>query len=77
MSNTSINYTVDSDRFRWPGSGSAVVSGMTPFGYFDRDPAFVIEAPKAADAAARGLGFPAVDIELLDYNFYACFAAAT
>jgi len=73
MSNTSINYTVDQDKSRWPGSGSAIVSGMTPFGYFDRDPAFVIEAPKSAIWAANSLGFPQVDIELLDYNFYSCF----
>lgn len=76
MSNTSINYTVDSDHYRWPGSGSAIVSGMTPFGYFDYDPAFIIEAPKSAKWAANSLGFPAVDIELLDYNFYSCFEEA-
>lgn len=76
MSNTSINYTVDQDTKRWPGSGSAIVSGMTPFGYFDMDPAFVMEAPKAAEWAALRLGFPNVAIELRDFNFYACFEEA-
>ena len=63
---------VDSDRVRWPGSGSAVF-GRTPFGFYDSDPQFQIEAPSAAKWAALRLGFPIVDIEMLDVNFYACF----
>jgi hypothetical protein len=37
MADTSINYTVDQDRVRWPGSGSAITpgSGSTPFGFYD------------------------------------------
>jgi hypothetical protein len=79
MSNTSINYTIDSDRFRWPGSGSAIVpgSGSTPFGFFDADPAFQVEGPGAARWAAIRLGYPRIDVELLDVNFYACLEEAT
>jgi hypothetical protein len=75
MADTSINYTVDQDRVRFPGSGSAIVpgSGSTPFGFYDTDPQFQIEAPSAALWAARRLGYPIVDIEMLDINFYACF----
>lgn len=78
MPNTSINYTVDQDRVRWPGSGSAITSGsgLTPFGFFDNDPVFQNDAPKAADWAAKRLGYPIVDIEMLDINFYACFEEA-
>jgi hypothetical protein len=78
MPNTSINYTVDQDRVRWPGSGSAITtgSGITPFGYFDGDPAFQTDAPKASRWAAARLGYPIVDVEMIDYNFYACFEEA-
>ena len=79
MSNTSINYTVDQDRVRWPGSGSAITSGsfLTPFGYFEGDTAFQNDAPRAASWAAIRLGYPITDIEMIDVNFYACFEEAT
>ena len=67
-----ITQLVDQDRIRWPGSGSAVL-GRTPFGFYDSDPQFQIEAPRAAVWAALRLGFPIIDIEMLDWNFYACF----
>lgn len=78
MADTSINYTVDQDRVRWPGSGSAITSGsgMTPFGYFDADPVFQKDASSAAVWAAVRLGYPIQDIEMLDVNFYACFEEA-
>ena len=76
MPDTSINYTVDQDRVRWPGSGSAIVTGSTPFGWYDSDVVFKNDAPNAAVWAARRLGYPITDIELLDVNFYACFEEA-
>ena len=63
---------LDSDRVRWPGSGS-VVAGLTPFGFYDSDPVFVSECASGAKWAARRLGYPVVDIELLDVNFYSCY----
>ena len=66
---------MDNDRIRWPGSGSSVV-GLTPFGFYDLDPQFQAEAPSAANWAAKALGYPIVDIEMLDINFYACFEEA-
>ena len=59
----------------WPGSGSAV-SGNTPFGFYDTDSEFQTEAPKFASWCAQRLGYPLVDIELQDVNFYACFEEA-
>ena len=76
MPDTSINYTVDQDRVRFPGSGSAIVAGSTPFGWYDNDVVFKNDAPNAAVWAARRLGYPITDIELLDVNFYACFEEA-
>lgn len=52
------------------------VSGSTPFGYYDADPLFQIEAPKFAKFAARRLGYPIMEIELQDINFYAALEDA-
>jgi hypothetical protein len=78
MADTSINYTIDQDKVRWPGSGSAITSGsgLTPFGFFEADPAFQVDAPSAAKWAATRLGYPITDIEMIDTNFYACFEEA-
>ncbi len=67
--------TIDQDRIRFPGSGSAV-SGSTPFGFYDGDALFQFDANAAMIWAARRLGYPVVDIELLDVNFYAAFEEA-
>lgn len=78
MPNTSINYTVDQDRVRWPGSGSLITSSSysTPFGYFDTDVVFQNDARRAASWAAIRLGYPIADVEMIDVNFYACFEEA-
>ena len=55
----------------WPGSGSAV-SGNTPFGFYDADSEFQSEAPKFADWCAQRLGYPLMNVELQDSQFYAC-----
>jgi len=55
----------------WPGSGSAV-SGNTPFGFYDTDSEFQSEAPKFATWCAQRLGFPLMNVELQDKQFYAC-----
>ena len=56
----------------WPGSGSAV-SGNTPFGYYDLDATFQLEAPKFANWSAKRLGYPIMTVEMQDIQFYACF----
>lgn len=66
---------VDQDRVRWPGSGSSVV-GRTPFGLYESDPVFQADAQSAAIWAAYRLGYPVIDIEMLDVNFYAAFEEA-
>lgn len=60
----------------WPGSGSFVAGTSTPWGYFDSDAQFVSDAPKVADWCAKRLGYPIVDIELQDINFFTCFEEA-
>jgi len=55
----------------WPGSGSAA-SGSTPFGLYDTDSEFQTEAPQVASWCAKRLGYPIMDVELQDNQFYAC-----
>jgi len=59
----------------WPGS-SSFNPGMTPFGFYDYDYDFQQEADKVAVWCSRRLGYPIVDVELQDLNFYAAFEDA-
>lgn len=73
----------------WPGSSSfATVSASyyntpstgskpTPFGFYDNDPTFKSQADGVADYCAKSLGYPIMDVELQEYNFYAAFEEAT
>lgn len=60
----------------WPGS-SSFFPGDTPFGLYDADTAFQEDADNLAKWCAYRLGYPTVDIELNDIQFYACFEEAT
>ena len=59
----------------WPGS-SSFSPGKTPFGFFDNDSAFQSEADSFAKFAANHVGYPIMDVELIDLNFYTAFEAA-
>jgi hypothetical protein len=61
----------------WPGSGSFASGSSTPFGFFDGDSQFQSDAPKVAEWCAKRLGYPIVDVELQDINFFACLEEAT
>lgn len=75
---------LDQDMVRWPGSGSAVDSTTVPFGFFLSESInatssvgyFEYDCQSAASWAAKRLGYPIVNIELIDVNFYACFEEA-
>jgi hypothetical protein len=71
----------------WPGSSSFTTvsssyyvssSGSTPtsFGYYDNDTMFKSEADKVANWCARRLGYPIMEVELQDINFYTAFEEA-
>ena len=49
----------------------------TPYGYYDNDPAFRTDADRVALFCARKLGYPMLEVELQDVNFYSCFEEAT
>lgn len=60
----------------WTGSATFTSGSSTPFGTFDNDSKFQIDAPKIASWCATRLGYPIIDIELLGPNFFACFEEA-
>jgi hypothetical protein len=60
----------------WPGSGSFFPLTFTPFGFYDNDPEFQCDAESIAKWAALRLGFPIMDVELQEVNFYSAFEEA-
>ena len=78
-----MSANLDQDRVRWPGSGSSVNTASVPFGYYLNEPdcatnetTFETDCSGSAMWAAKRLGYPIVDIEMIDVNFYACFEEA-
>lgn len=59
----------------YPGSAS-FFTGSTPFGLYDNDPAFVSESVQVAKYCATKLGYPMMEVELQDIQFFACFEEA-
>ena len=59
----------------WNGS-STFSSGQTPFGFYDSDASFQVDADKVAKFCATRLGYPLMDVELQSGSFYACFEEA-
>ena len=59
----------------WPGS-SSFSPGNTPFGFYDNELDFQTDSDKFSTFASRRLGYPLVEIELQDINFYAAFEEA-
>ena len=59
----------------YPGS-SSFFPGLTPFGFYDYDYDFQIDADKVTTFCARRLGYPIMEVELQDLNFYAAFEEA-
>ena len=59
----------------WAGS-SSFDPGNTPFGFYDYDEEFRVDADKVAMFVTRRLGYPLVDVELQDISFYAAFEEA-
>ena len=59
----------------YPGS-SSFFPGDTPFGFYDNQIDFQTDADKVVTYVARRLGYPIMDVELQDLNFYAAFEDA-
>ena len=61
--------TVSASYYNTPSTGSK----PTPFGFYDNDPTFKTQADGVADYCAKSLGYPIMDVELQDLNFFAAF----
>ena len=59
----------------WPGS-SSFSPGDTPFGFYDNDLDFQVDADKVAKFCAQRLGYPIENVELQDIQFYTAFEEA-
>jgi hypothetical protein len=59
----------------WPGS-SSFFPGDTPFGFYDNEYQFQVDADKVCTFVTRRLGYPIMDVELQDINIYAAFEEA-
>ena len=60
----------------WDGSATFTSGSSTPFGFYDNDTEFQTDAVKVAKFCGTRLGFPLMDVELQDGNFFACFEEA-
>jgi len=60
----------------WTGSADFTSGSSTPFGIYDSDSTFRLDAPKVASWCARRLGYPIIDVELEGDNFFAVFEEA-
>tara|TARA_B100001287_G_scaffold49319_1_gene38370 strand:+ start:2811 stop:3959 length:1149 start_codon:yes stop_codon:yes gene_type:complete len=60
----------------WDGSATFTSGSSTPFGFYDSDTDFQTDAAKVAKFCGTRLGFPLMDVELQDQNFFACFEEA-
>jgi hypothetical protein len=56
----------------YPGS-SSFFPGDTPFGFYDNQLDFQNDADKVVTYCVRRLGYPIMDVELQDLNFYTAF----
>ena len=59
----------------YPGSSSFCI-GDTPFGFYDNDYQFQVDADKVTTFCARRLGYPLMEVELQDISFYTAFEEA-
>lgn len=59
----------------WEGT-SSFTAGSTPFGFYDNDNQFQIDADKVAQYCVTRLGYPIMDVELQPIQLYACFEDA-
>lgn len=59
----------------WDGNAT-FYTGSTPFGFYDNNRDFQIDAVKVAKFCGTRLGFPLLDVELQQESFFTCFEEA-
>ena len=60
----------------WAGTATFIPGTSTPFGFYDNDYQFQLDAVKVAKFCAQRLGYPSMDVEMGDIEFFTCFEEA-
>jgi hypothetical protein len=60
----------------WAGTATFTQGTSTPFGFYDNDYQFQVDAIKVAKFCATRLGYPSMDVEMGGDQFFACFEEA-
>jgi hypothetical protein len=60
----------------WTGTATFTQGTSTPFGFYDNDYQFQLDAIKVAKFCATRLGYPSMDVEMGGDQFFACFEEA-
>jgi hypothetical protein len=60
----------------WTGIATFTPGVSTPFGFYDNDYQFQIDAVKVAKFCSQRLGYPSMDVEMDSGSFFACFEGA-
>lgn len=61
---------------QYEGSGSFISGASTPFGLYDNDYQFQMDAVRVARFCATRLGWPAMNVEMGNEHFFTCFEEA-
>lgn len=60
----------------WVGNPIFISGTSTPFGFYDNDIQFQTDSLRVAHFCATRLGFPSMDVEMSDQQFFTCFEEA-
>ena len=60
----------------WTGTATFTQGTSTPFGFYDNDYQFQLDAVKVAKFCATRLGYPSMDVEMGADQFFTCFETA-
>lgn len=60
----------------WAGTATFTQGTSTPFGFYDNDYQFQLDAVKVAKYCATRLGYPSMDVEMDSGSFFTCFESA-
>lgn len=60
----------------WDNNPTFISGTSTPFGFYDNDIQFQTDALRVAHFCATRLGYPSMDVEMSDQQFFTCFEEA-
>lgn len=60
----------------WNDNPNFISGTSTPFNFYDDDPVYRMDANKVARFCATRLGYPTLDVEMDEYQFFTCFEEA-